>query len=208
MTGWFVFGGILLFLALLLFCPVVFQCGFETKLSATVRYLFFKIQLPPEKKAAKQRKEPAVPKETAEQKKKSKIRDIIKQTGLSGFLQILGETAKIAAGSAKRLFSHLVVSDFSIDITVSSEDAAQTAIRYGMVCGAVTTAVNTLFSVVKCKKQTVRISPDFQSGSSEVRFQMKARISLLFLLASLVYMLVKSARLYFMFKKSREIIKE
>lgn len=69
--------------------------------------------------------------------KKNLFKDILQEKGLKGFLKILQEAAKLLGGSLRRLARHIRLKTFSLEIAVSTEDAAETAIQYGKVCSAV-----------------------------------------------------------------------
>lgn len=81
-------------------------------------------------------------KKTEEEKEKtgkfSKIKGILESKGLSGLLDFFKELAGVASGTGKKLFSHLVIYQLSVDISISNEDAAKTAhsIRTGL-CGCI-----------------------------------------------------------------------
>ena len=186
MTEYFVLAGILLLLAVLLCSPVSVRASFdlETGLAAKVKYLFFSYRLAPQK-PAKEEKEAEVrekKKEEHPEDKKSRIKDIIEQKGLSGFLNFIKSLADIAAGAAKKLFSHLVIRDISTELVIADEDAATAAILYGSACSVLYPAMSVLVANTKCKKYRVSVMPDFQSGELRLRFSAKAGIKVCFLL--------------------------
>lgn len=115
MTALYIVGGIAAFIAFLLACPVTLRAAFRDEFSARAGYLFFHYTIaprPPRKKEAKPQKE--------EKPEKSKLRLLLEQKGLSGFLSILQEAAKIASGMAKRLFStfRLILSGWILQLQV------------------------------------------------------------------------------------------
>lgn len=184
MTGWFIAGSILLAVALLLFCSVSIEAAFEEELSARVGFLFFHFRVwpgPEEKPAGRElkKKEQPVPK-----KKPSKIKELLRKKGVSGFLELLRSFSRVAYGSAKKVLSHTVIRLLFLDLTVGGEDAARTAVNYGRTCGLVSTALTALLSVAKCKERNVRVTPDFQNGNSGVRFRIRLKIRMLFLLSA------------------------
>lgn len=196
MTVLLIILGILLFLFLLLLFPVHVSVTFETELGLKVRYLFFRYTVfpqPPEKlakKAAKEIKENAEENET-----KSKIREIIKQKGLSGFVGLLKEFASVAAGTAKKLFSRVTMDLLFVDVVVSDEDAAQTALLYGGVCAAVCGSAAALLSVMKYKRYHINVVPDFQAKQSAVKFELRAHVIPVFLVVPLLSALFRSLKI-------------
>jgi hypothetical protein len=188
MTAFIVILCILVFLSVLLACPVTIRASYKNELFAKARYLFVSYTIAPqkekkpkaEKKAKKKEEEP----EEAKDDTKSKIKAIIEQKGLSGFLDLAKETANIATGSAKRLFQHLVISNISADIVVAADDAAQTALNYSYVCAVVYPAFAVIVGNCKCKKYSVQVAPDFDKTESEITFSVKAKIKLFFIISA------------------------
>ncbi|XOQ48979.1 MAG: DUF2953 domain-containing protein [Eubacteriales bacterium] len=199
---------IILFFGVLLICPVTVKMRFENEFTATIRYLFFRYKIPSEREAPKKEEE-KVGKEKAEEKKdtKSKIQEIIKQKGLSGFLSIISEFASVATGAAKKLFSHLTIQNISVEITVADEDAAQAAIHYGYTCSVVYTAMGILVANKNCRRYHINVVPDFNRKESSVLFQCKARIMLFSILTSLLPALMQSTKLYKAAKANPKISK-
>lgn len=188
---------IILFFGILLVCPVTVKMRFENEFTATIRYLFFRYKIRPEPKAPEQEEE-KVGKEKTEEKEdtKSKIKEIIKQKGLSGFLSIISEFASVATGAAKKLFSRLTIQNISVDIAVANEDAAQAAIYYGYTCSVVYTAMGILVANKNCKRYHIDIVPDFNRKESRILFQCKIRIKLFSILTSLLPALIQSLKIY------------
>lgn len=167
-------------------CPITFTIGFDEEFSADIRYLFFHYTLAPrpQKKIKNEKKAPA-----PEKPKESKLKSLYKEKGLAGFIHFISNLARIASGTAKKIFQHLTVSLMSVDISVSSGDAAQTAVNYGYVCSAVFPAVSVLLSNTNYKDYTVDIKPDFNSDESTVKFRCKAKIKVIFLMTAAIYAL-------------------
>ncbi len=191
MTAFYVFLGMTLFNTLLSLCPVTLRLSFEEEFAAQVRFLFFRFTLCPRpQKPEKEEEAQEKPKE------ESRLKRLLRAKGLPGFLSVFTGAAKIAAGTAKRLFRHLTVGEFSLWISVAGEDAAQAALRYARVCAAVGTSAGLFFGNVRCGDRTIRISPDFRSSQSRVLFRADLSIRLMFLLSAALYALFGSVRLF------------
>lgn len=176
---------------ILMVCPITFQISFQDRLHLRIGYLFFHYTLKPPRP---KEKEPGK-KKAAGQSLREKLGSLYHEKGLSGLLTLLGELAKIAGGLAKGIFPHLVFSHFWLKIGVSGSNAANTAVRYGSVCGAVSTAVGAILGKAKCKTCRIQIDPDFQSGKSSAKFDAKARILPFFLINALLRALFRSFKL-------------
>jgi len=195
MTALIITFSIVLFIFILLLCPVTAYARFENELTAKIRYLFISYKILPQPEETKgkgteeEKKEKPKTNET-----KSKIKDIIEQKGLSGFLSLIKDFASIVTGTAKKTFSHMVISNISTDISVADEDAAQAAILYGCVCTVVYPSIGLLVNNMKCRKYHINIVPNFQSKESKIRFEAKAHIQLLFLVSSALSALIQSLK--------------
>jgi hypothetical protein len=203
MTGWIIAGAVLLLFASLLFCSVSVEAAFEEELSARVGFLVFHFRVwpRPEKKQAGQipeQKEKPVP-----EKKPSKIRELFRKKGFSGFLELLRAFSQVAFGSAKKIFSHMRIRLLFLSLTVGGEDAAKVASNYGGVCGAVSTALTGLLSAAKVRERNVRVRviPDFQDGNNSVRFRVRLKIRLFFLLSAALSALLSIIKIYLKSRK-------
>jgi hypothetical protein len=67
---------------------------------------------------------------------------------------------------------------FCIDLTVGSDDAAQTAVTYGEACALIYPAITILEEHVKIKKRRILINADFNSNQSNLTFEVHASIRL------------------------------
>ncbi|HEX2985565.1 MAG TPA: DUF2953 domain-containing protein [Caproiciproducens sp.] len=204
MTALWVIFWVLLFLLILLLCPLSVSVVFKSELVVKIRYLFFHYQLYPRpEEPIKEQKKAAEKKEKNDNEAaKSKIRGILEQKGLSGFLDIIREFASIATGAAKKWFSHMVIDNIYMDITVADEDAAQAAILYGAVCSAVYAPLGIILNNFKCKGYHINVVPDFKTHECKIYFNFKAHMILLFLVSATLTALVQSLKLLQKMKKT------
>lgn len=189
MTAFIIILGIILFLAGLLFCPVVIRASFEDELIVKARYLFFSYTVIPQKdkEPKKTKKKETEQKEEEKDDTKSKIKEIFEQKGLGGFLGLMKEIFFIAHGSSQRLFRHLIISNISAYLVIATDDASQTALNYSYACAAVYPAFSAIVANCKCKKYSVQVIPDFNKKESEIKFSAKATIKLFFILSASRY---------------------
>ncbi len=182
MIAVWIVAGILLALFLLLLCPVTIVVGFQKEFTIKIRYLFFTYQVaPPKEKPKKEAKEfPESEKKEPEEHKKSKFQEILEEKGISGLLKLLRQVGEVATRTARRLFSHLVVTRLHLEILVADEDAAQAAVNYGYVCGIVCTALSAFLHNCICKRYHVQITPDFDQKESSAVLDFQAHIRLCF----------------------------
>lgn len=197
MTALLIVLGIVAFLIVLLILPVTVSASFENELTAKVSYLFFHYKILPQPEKPEQLEKEDEKKKTEKQKENSsisKLKGIIKQKGLSGFLNIVKDFVSIGTGAAKQLFSHVTVHHASVYIDVADEDAAQAAILYGYTCSVVYPAMSLLVNNLKCKEYEIHVQADFNEKKSKVQFSLKAHVALLYLLKIMLTALFQSLK--------------
>lgn len=164
--------GICLLFAIVLCIPIRLQIDYNEEVTVLVRYLFFRFQvLPPkEEKTHKKKKYKKLKKEELE--KKNSLQELLKEKGIGGFLSFLGRMAQIAIGAGRRLFSHIVLRKYELELSVAGSDAADTALRFGKMNAAVYNASSVLLHTMKHKDKKVSICvfPNFFSEDSGVEF--------------------------------------
>lgn len=202
MSGLCIFLLVILFISFFLFCNIKFIVNFENEMSICIKYLFFKFNMnqsskkeenannksdKKEKINAKSNDQKVNDKKNSKKNKKesnskSKIKKIISEKGLSGFLKIVKNLMIIIKNLSSYLLKHIYVVKFNLEIKISEEDSAQTAIKYGQACTVLYPAMNFLFQNIKVKDPDVKIYPDFNSEKTSVYFSMIFKIRLIYIL--------------------------
>lgn len=111
-------------------------------------------------------------------------------------MELLSEAASLAVSVLKRFFSHVHISLFDLFLLVAAEDAAETAVLYGKVCGSVYTAAGAFMQACDCRRFGVSVVPDFQRSKTEARFRFRAWVSLFYILQEGVSALIRAAKLW------------
>lgn len=205
MIGWYIGGAVLCLLLLILFLPVGVQVEYRDEVFLWLRIAGFRIPIfpveeeeedgekpPRQKKKKKGGSKTQKPSEKgkAEEKKqkqgglKDKVKEITKYQGVSGLLSLLKDLAGIAGGTLKKLWRHVVVKKFDLLLTIGGEDAAETAVLYGKLCGVVYPAVGIILQGCKCRKYGVTVQPDFDKKETDIRFSFIGRILPIFVISS------------------------
>lgn len=182
-----IFAGIVLVVSGLLCCPVTLLPSFSDGFSIRITYLFFSKRIQPGREKPKEKKQKKkAEKESETESTVEKLRRLSGEEGTAGFVSLLWELSVLAAGSLKKLFRHVVIVDFSLDVSVGGDDAADTALSYGKLCSVIYPAVSVLVSHAKTKHYGVSVFPDFtERAKTKIRFNAKARIKPWFLLLSI-----------------------
>ena len=172
--------GILIFIALVLCLRVNLRIIYEDKLRVYIRVLFFKYYLIPERKVKfnpqkhekKQKKKENAPKTTIKTSK-----DKEKSPTLLENISMIREIIKVVLDAFSR---HMHVKIAKMHLSIATPDAAQTAVLYGAVSGAIAGLIELIDSYLnlkKLKKCAVIVEPDFLSEKSTARIDITLSMS-------------------------------
>lgn len=164
MIALYIILAVLLLLTLLMFVKLWVYFEYTDTAKLVLKVLFLKITLVPhtDKPKKKKRKKPEK-KETAKKKgkKPSALKKLTDKKGMSGLLEMLTDMSKLVSTTLKGLFSNVNITKFDVDVTIVGEDASDTALKYGKICGVFYSAVSIICSVTKCKGYNLNLTPDF-----------------------------------------------
>lgn len=198
-----VIGGVFLIFAIVLACPVIVDVQFKDSFVVKIKVLGIPITVFPQKEKTqseeqkvKKEKKKKPEEEKGKTGKFSKMKGILKSKGLSGLLDFFKELAGVATGTGKKLFSHLVIYQLSVDISISNEDAAKTAIQYGQACAVVYPAMSIITTVAKCKQSHVCVIADFDDKKTKADFRLKAGMRPIFVLTAGISGLTRLIKVY------------
>ncbi len=166
--------GIPLLIFLLLLFPVSFDACYNSEgVYLTIKYLFIKKEiLKPTQ--GEESVEEIVEEEALEQE--NKIISLVKNKGLMNLLSIFKELIKLAFGTLKKIVRKIKIKYMGIDINVSSDNAADTAIRYGQACTVVYPFVSAVTSLTKCRKYDAKLGLDYKRESDIIDVRVKGSI--------------------------------
>ncbi len=208
MLALYIILGILLLLFSLTLLNVYWYAEYDEKLKVFVRIAFLKIQLAPQKQKEEKPKKKSPKKQKKKKKKKKKtekpekkepsfINKLYKERGVSGIIDIIRQLAEIVAGALKGIFSHLIVTELTVKLDISGEDAADSAIKYGRVCAALFPALRVITDIVTVKHYNVSVTPVF-SDKPETRAyaRAKAKIRIIHILKHLITKGISALKLF------------
>lgn len=169
------------FLALLLSVRITLNIVYRDKLSVYLRFLFIKVRIYPqkEKKFNPKKQEKKLKKKESKSKPvlKDNSKDQNSELSLTDNIKLITEILSVFF---KALPRHLHVKLAKLHIKVATGDAAQTAILYGAVSGAVACLVELLDSITnlnRLKRSSISIIPDYLSEKSDVDVNISLSIS-------------------------------
>ncbi|MGI6404440.1 MAG: hypothetical protein ACOX0K_09620 [Oscillospiraceae bacterium] len=176
MKGLAIFGGILLLLLLLLLSSIRLHISYrQGQAQVSLHYLFLRFRLyPSKKKAASKKKRDKAPKkeEAAQPEGKPKKKKSLSQR-LEEIRHLIGSSSK-ALGRMRR---HIIFYKLRGHITISREDAHQTALAYAKFALFLHTLLELVDSIFVLKKHRLTLSPDFTRETSvyDVSFRIRFR---------------------------------
>ncbi len=173
--------GIPLLVFLLLLFPVAFDARYDSEgVYLSIRYLFIKkvILSKTEDAVDVQELEEKAQEET--EKEESKIMALLKKKGLKNLLSLLKELLKLAFGTLKKIVKKIKIKYLLVNVDVSTDNAADTAIRYGQACAVVYPFVSGFASIAKCKKSSANVSLDYKREHDIIDVKIKGSIRPIF----------------------------
>ncbi len=202
MIALYILLGLFLVLGLLCLLKLKIIAQYTDSLTLKLRVLFLTFTLvPAEKKPKKQKKIPEKKKESSKktakkEKKPSYLKKLSGKKGLSGLISMLAEVVKLIGFTAKGIYSNIVIEKLNLDITIVGDDAADTALKYGKLCGIFYSAVSVICDNVKeVYDYNVNVTPDFDDEAkgkifADTVFYIRVFYVLKFALKALFKMLV------------------
>lgn len=165
----------------LLFCvKITVEFRYEESAAVFVQVLFIRIPLLPKEdkpkkpKKEKPKEEPAeeAPKEEKPKEEKptgdSFVKRFYKEQGFNGVLLFLRDVLAALNTMLGDIFKRsFVIQKLYLHLTVSKEDAAQTAIAYGKTCAAVFPALGYLCTHLRVRRYDAVVEPDYLARSSK-----------------------------------------
>ena len=199
----FVLLGLLALVAILLLVPVRLHVRYREEMATTLWVLFVPIRLLPKKEKPKAEETPDKPKPKKKAKadddkqKKKDVLDLkqhakeLKENGVAAAVEWLKEIAGYLLTATDRLLKAITVTKLFARVDIAGEDAAQTALTYGKICGAVYPALGVVESKLKVKKQDVQIAPAFCAEKTQFAFDVRLKISLWRVVVAALILLVQ-----------------
>ena len=102
--------------------------------------------------------------------------ELLKKDDLAGVLSYLQDMAEILTHTASRLLRGVTVHRLDLQMLIATDDVAETAQKYGKVCGIVYPTVAAIAGVVRVRRRRLRIEPNFLLEKSAVRFDISIGI--------------------------------
>ncbi len=174
--------GVLAIILALLFVPLKLFISFDEDLKANITYFGFKIKTDkPLKKSSSSEKN--------SNNQENILKKLYSENSFKEFLNIIFSFLKTVFNQLKFIIKHIRIYNFDLKIWVATEDAAKTAIEYGVVSTAVYNFLQFVSGIANLKLKKVDIYSDFESKKSKVIFSSSVKISPIFLIISAIIIL-------------------
>lgn len=205
---------VLIILALILVCPVgiiVSNRGKDFELF--VKVLFLKIPINAEQDQPEKPKKPEYKHAEKKPKKKNKgfLQNILDSLGISkltnfkkdtekqGFADTIGDTISVITNIIKQivgLFKHIKIKKLFLNCICGGEDAAQTAMDYGIACAAIYPLSGYLHSIIKVnsRKEQINVQCDFSREDTKFEFETLLSVQVIFIVIAFIKLIFEESR--------------
>lgn len=196
--------GIIAFIALILSVRITINGEFFDEFKLNIKWLFINLQIlpakpkkdkPPKKqKPKKEKTEEEQPVEettdTGEKKENIFVRFCNNQ-GFDGVIELINNAAKDLGKMFSSFKKHIVLRELYLWMTISSGDAAQTALDYGRICQKVFPALSFICTNLTVKKYDVEIEPDFIGLKNKAQFAFSVSIRPIFIINAVIVLALR-----------------
>lgn len=182
MTALYIILGIIAFFIIVLSIPVVLDLEYTDAVRCKVSWLFLKFTLYPfpEKKKKEKKPKEETKEEKPEEKKEEKpkkenfLKTFYNNQGLSGVIELINNCVGVLKRFSVRFIKRaVIIKKFHLDIHITEDDAAATAIKYGKVCAALYPSLGFICSNMKVKDYKVNVFADYCGEKTTVSFVTK-----------------------------------
>lgn len=196
--------GIIAFIALVLSIRITINGEFFDEFKLNVKWLFLNIQILPAKpkkdkppKKEKNKKEKVEEEKSADEptepseKKENIFEKFYKNQGFDGVIELINNAAKDLGKMFSSFKKHIVLRELYLWMTISSGDAAQTALDYGKICQKVFPALSFICTNLTVKKYDVEIEPDFLGLKNKAQFAFSVSIRPIFIINAVIMLALR-----------------
>lgn len=202
---------VILFLLLLMFLPVTADISYQKEFCYRFKYsgivLFnsekkFNIDKFKRKRKKKVLKDNLTENDSdTNHKKENFFVKIYKEKGFINTVKYFADISGIILKRVLKLLKRFKFKKFKLNLTVASDDAANTAIEYGAVCSAVYPVIALLETQISLKSKKVSINADFDKTKPEFDFSVSITAKLINFIIAFIAVIFEFLKLQ---RKERE----
>lgn len=186
MIALYILVGIVVLFALVLSIRAHVHVQYEDELTAYISWAFLKIPVfPRPEKPPKEKKKEDKPEEKKEEtpaepkaKGPNPLKVLYENEKLNGILEILRKLLEVIDKFGRRVINSFVIDEMFLDISVSRNDAAETAEEYGKMCQKVFPLTGAVCANCDVRKYCINVDPDYiGKGHNEYAFSMEISVN-------------------------------
>ena len=187
MIALIIIGAVVVFIAILLFLPVKIDLNYDQNFALKIRYFGITVfnnqnNRKPKNNKKKSKKQTVEKKNKAKKKKDNFIVSTYKQKGLLGSIDYFGKILALVLKKLWWLLKRFKFRKFKLNLTVATNDAANTAIKYGRICAACYPTISLLETFADFKAKEINIDADFDKKESDFKISFTMSTKLIFLI--------------------------
>lgn len=183
MIALYIILGVFAFFTLILFLSVTVKISFKEDFVVAVKFAGIKVfEFNTSEPETKKEIKTAENTKGAENKEPNVFEQLKQRYGFTKTVQILFSFVEKLLTHIKKLLRHIKINKVILNLSVATDDAASTAIEYGVVCSAVYPVLALISSVAEIKYKQINVSADFNSKKPQFDFKLNVTSRVIFLL--------------------------
>lgn len=194
MTALYVICGIAAFLLLVLFSSARVKIKFDEDIKVKVGFWFLSFTVYPKKEKA-DKKKVKKKSDNKQEKKPNYLSQMIKRDGITETVGFFIDTVQELLGKIGNLVGHIHIDKLFLVVGVGDDDAANAAIKCGVINAVLYPFLGYLASKTKFYKNDITIHPMYD-GESYMKLEIKSRIRLIHLLKEAFAIFVRLIKKY------------
>ena len=194
MTALYVICGIAAFLLLVLFSSARVKIKFDEDIKVKVGFWFLSFTVYPKKEKA-DKKKVKKKSDNKQEKKPNYLSQMIKRDGITETVGFFIDTVQELLGKIGNLVRHIHIDKLFLVVGVGDDDAANAAIKCGVINAVLYPFLGYLASKTKFYKNDITIHPMYD-GESYIKLEIKSRIRLIHLLKEAFAIFVRLIKKY------------
>ena len=181
MTAVIIILAIVLLVLLFLFLPFNLSFSYNNEFSFCVKISGITVYKPKEKKKTTKKAKNSVNKDKT--KEKNIFEKLKEKLGFIGALKEIFHFLKKTISNTKKYIKRLKFKKTELSIIIATDDAAKTAVDYGVACSIVYPCLSLLESCVNIKYKKIDVKSDFEGKESNFTFCVDLKLNVYLLLA-------------------------
>ena len=194
MTALYVICGIAAFLLLVLFSSARVKIKFDEDIKVKVGFWFLSFTVYPKKEKA-DKKKVKKKSDNKQERKPNYLSQMIKRDGITETVGFFIDTVQELLGKIGNLVGHIHIDKLFLVVGVGDDDAANAAIKCGVINAVLYPFLGYLASKTKFYKNDITIHPMYD-GESYIKLEIKSRIRLIHLLKEAFAIFVRLIKKY------------